>query len=114
MWRRGEKYAKACGACHNFEKNGPNKVGPNLYGIVDNKRAHMDAASYAPYAYSDAMQHEGGTWTYEELNKFLTNPKGYIKGTKMSFAGIPNIKDRANVIAWLRTLSDNPAPLPTK
>jgi cytochrome c len=103
----GQKLAKACTACHSFEKGGPNKVGPNLWGIVNNKHAHAEG-----FAYSDAMKSQEGPWDYEHLNKFLTNPKVTIPGTKMNFAGLKKVEDRAAVIAYLRTLADSPAPLP--
>lgn len=104
----GQKYARACAACHSFEKGGPNKVGPNLYGIVGNKHAHAEG-----FAYSKAIEamHDKA-WDYEELNHFLYNPRTYAPGTKMAFAGIKSDTDRANVIAWLRTLADAPVPLP--
>jgi cytochrome c len=105
----GEKYARVCAACHSFGKGEPAKVGPNLYGIVNNKHAHMEG-----YAYSDAMKAQQGPWDYQALATFLANPKGTVPGTKMGFAGIHSEKDEANVIAWLRTLSDDPAPLPAK
>ena len=104
----GQKYARVCSACHNFEKGGPNKVGPNLYNIVNNKHAHMDN-----FAYSDMMKSmESKKWTYEELNQFLYNPRSYAPGTKMAFAGIKSDAERANVIAWLRSLADTPAAMP--
>jgi cytochrome c len=94
--------------CHTLEKGGPNRVGPNLWGVVDRPRA-----SHPGYNYSSAMKAaKGGKWTFEELDKFLTHPQGYIRGTKMTFAGFQNPDQRANLIAYLRTLSDNPVPLP--
>ena len=104
---KGQATAKQCQACHTFEKGGPNRVGPNLWGIVDRPRA-----SEAGFNYSAAMKAKGGKWTYDELNKFLTNPRGYIQGTAMSFAGVAREQQRADVIAYLRTMADNPAPLP--
>jgi cytochrome c len=105
--KRGEGGAKACQACHSFEKGGPNKIGPNLWGVVGRARA-----SEAGFDYSSAMKSKGGTWTIDELSKFLTNPQGYIPGTKMTFAGLPRGSQRADVIAYLNTLSDHPQPLP--
>jgi cytochrome c len=104
---RGQMTARQCQTCHNFEKGGPNGVGPNLYGIVGRLRA-----SAPEFDYSAAMKAKGGTWTIDELNKFLDNPRGYIPGTKMTFAGLPRGNQRADVIAYLNTLSDNPQPLP--
>jgi cytochrome c len=94
--------------CHNFQKGGPNAVGPNLYGIVGRPRA-----SAPGFAYSDAMKAKGGEWTIDDLNKFLTNPREFVPGTKMTFAGLPRESQRADVIAYLNTLADNPKPLPT-
>lgn len=103
----GAKLTKVCQTCHTFDKGGPAKVGPNLWGIVANKQAHMEG-----FAYSDAVKKLGGTWTYENLNEFLTSPKTYAPGTKMTFAGFKAVKDRADVIAYLRTLADSPVALP--
>ena len=103
----GQAASKACAACHSFDKGGANKVGPNLYGIVGAKHGHIDG-----FAYSDAIKGKAGPWNYDELNKFLYDPKAYAPGTKMTFAGLKKDQERANVIAYLRSLSDNPAPLP--
>ncbi|WP_083607766.1 cytochrome c family protein [Thalassospira sp. TSL5-1] len=104
----GEKVFKKCGSCHDASKGGPNKVGPNLYGIVGNVVAHKD-----DFSYSDAVANHGGNWGYTELNHFLYAPKDYIPGTKMSFAGLKKPSDRADVIAYLNNMSDNPLPAPT-
>src|SRR6266581_9635206 len=105
---KGAAAAKKCAACHTFEKGGPNRVGPNLFGIVERARA-----TEAGFNYSAAMKGKGGKWTYDDLNKFIANPKGYIPGTAMGFAGVPKDSERADVIAYLRTLADSPVPLPT-
>jgi len=104
---KGAAGAKKCAACHSLEKGGGNKVGPNLWGVVD-----RDRASVAGFNYSAAIKAKGGKWTYDELNQFITNPKGYIPGTAMGFAGIQKDSERADVIDYLHTLADNPVPLP--
>ena len=105
---KGAAAAKKCAACHTFEKGGPNRVGPNLFGIVERARA-----SEAGFNYSAAMKGKGGKWTYDDLNKFIANPKGFVPGTAMGFAGIPKDSERADVIDYLHTLADTPVPLPT-
>lgn len=104
---RGQQIGKQCQACHTFEKGGPNRVGPNLWGIVGRPRA-----SHPGFNYSTAMKAKGGNWTFDELNKFLTHPQGYIPGTAMTFAGLSRETQRADVIDYLHTLADNPVPLP--
>ncbi len=104
---KGQATAKQCQACHTFEKGGPNRVGPNLWGIVDRPRA-----SEAGFNYSAAMKAKGGNWTFDELNKFLANPRGFIPGTTMTFAGLARDQQRADVIDYLHTLADSPVPLP--
>lgn len=104
---KGKSTAKQCQSCHTFAKGEPNRVGPNLYNIVDEPRGEGRG-----FNFSQAMKSKGGKWTFEELNKFLKDPRGYISGTAMTFAGIKNDQQRADVIAFLDTLSDKPVPLP--
>jgi cytochrome c len=109
--KAGETVFKKCQACHSGEKGGPNKVGPDLWGIVD-----RPVASHEGFAYSAAMKDfsKGGSehWTFDHLNHFLTAPKAYVKGTAMGFAGLKKDEERANLIAYLRSLADTPVPLP--
>jgi cytochrome c len=107
---KGKSLTAVCQACHTFTKGGPVKVGPNLWGVVGGPADHM-----AGFKYSTGMHDfgaKGGTWTYENLNTFLTSPKAFVPGTAMTFPGFQKPQDRANVIAYLRTLSDSPIPLP--
>lgn len=105
----GQSAAKRCVACHSFDNGGKNGIGPNLYNIVGKP---LGAAP--DFAYSSALKEKGGDWNYEALNSFLLNPKGYIAGTKMAFGGIKKDEERAALIAYLRSLSDAPKPLPGK
>ncbi len=106
---RGEKLAKACAACHSFEKGGPNGVGPYLWNTVNKPKHHASG-----FSYSGALTANGvANWTYQSLNYFLWKPKKYAPGTKMNYLGIKKPEDRAAMIAWLRTLADSPAPLPS-
>ena len=107
MSSRGENSAKKCAACHTFGKGEPNRVGPNLYGVVGRPKA-----SEAGFNYSAAMKAQKGNWTPEDLDVYLTNPRGMVPGTNMTFAGIPRGKERADVITYLNTKSDKPADLP--
>lgn len=105
----GANLIKKCTICHDLTKDGPNRVGPNLWGIIGNKKAHR-----SDFAYSKALADKGGTWTYEDLFHMIHKPASFIPGTKMNFIGFKKPEDVADVIAYLNTLSDNPAPLPTK
>ncbi len=106
--QKGEAAAKKCQACHTFAKGEPNRVGPNLWGIVGDHKGEGRG-----FNFSAAMKGKGGTWTDADLNQFLTNPKAFVPGTAMGFAGIPKDSERADVIAYLHTLADKPVPLPT-
>ncbi|MEP9367858.1 cytochrome c family protein [Xanthobacter sp. VNH20] len=105
---KGANVAKRCASCHNFQEGAGAKVGPDLYGVVDRKKASVPG-----FAYSAAMQAKGGDWTPQDLNAFLTNPKGFVPGTAMAFAGIPKESERADLIAYLNSLAHSPKPLPT-
>ena len=104
---RGAQVAKQCEVCHNFQEGQGPKVGPDLYGIVG-----RPVASVPGFNYSAALKAKGGTWTFAALNTWLTNPRGDVPGTMMTFVGLPNEKQRADVVAYLDTLSKNPVPLP--
>ena len=103
----GEKIFKKCAACHSINKGGKNKIGPALYNVVGRAVGGVD-----DYKYSKALSSYGKEWTLEELNGFLTKPSSYLKGTKMSYAGLRKEVDRASVIKYLNQNSDNPIPLP--
>lgn len=104
---RGERASRKCTACHTFEEGGPARIGPNLYAMIGAPHAHM-----AGFAYSAAMQAKSSEpWTFEELDHFIENPRGYLPGTIMSFAGIRNAQERADLIVYMNTLGSN-KPLP--
>ena len=103
----GEKVFKKCAACHSIVKGGKNNIGPALYNVVGRK-----VGVVSDYKYSKALSGYGKEWTFEELNGYLIKPAKWIKGTKMSFAGLRREADRASVILYLNKNSDNPLPLP--
>jgi cytochrome c len=103
----GEKIFKKCAACHSIEKGGPNKIGPALYNVVGSKVGAVE-----DYKYSKTLASYGKDWTFEELNGFLTKPSSYLKGTKMSYAGLRKEADRASIIKYLNQNSDSPKQLP--
>lgn len=105
----GKQVSRVCSMCHTFDKDGANGVGPNLWNIVGSHRAHE-----ANFSYSSALENmHGKKWTYEALDGYLANPHKFAPGNKMPFSGIKDPKKRADLIAWLRSLSDKPEPLPT-
>ena len=103
----GEKVFKKCSACHMISSGGKNMIGPNLWGVIGRQ-----AGTVSEYKYSKAMVAYAKNWTFEEMNGYLVKPQAYVKGTKMAFAGLRKEKDRASVILYLNSKSDNPKPLP--
>jgi cytochrome c len=103
----GATVAKKCAACHTFEQGGANKIGPGLWGILG-----RDIASLPDFSYSAALSEKEGVWDYEAVSEFVADPRGWAPGTKMTFAGLDDQQDRADLLLYLRSLSDNPPPLP--
>jgi cytochrome c len=103
----GQKVFKKCSACHSINKGGKNKIGPALYSVLG-----RGVATLGDYKYSKALTEYGKSWTFQEMNGFLTKPQAHIKGTKMAFAGLKKEKDRASIILFMNENSDNPLPLP--
>jgi cytochrome c len=105
---KGADVFKKCGACHNAEKGGPNALGPNLWGVLGENLGQGAGG----FAFSDALKGKGGNWDWDKLNEWLTSPRKFAPGTKMTFAGLSKPEDRANVIAYLNKQSNSPLPLP--
>jgi cytochrome c len=105
--KKGEAISAKCASCHTFNAGGPTRVGPNLAGVVG-----RDKASVAGFAYSDALKKVGGKWDYESLDKWLEKPSAFAPGTKMTFAGLSDGQDRANLIAFLKSDSPDAPPFP--
>lgn len=109
---KGASVAKAqCGVCHNFEKDAAVKQGPTLYGVVGRHIGSMPGFAYSPAIMEKSKTDQ--TWTFDHLDHFIVNPRGYANGTKMTFGGLKSDTQRGDLLAYLRTLSDNPVPLPT-
>jgi cytochrome c len=104
---KGEQVFKKCAACHNADKGGANALGPNLWGMMGEPVGKGHA-----FPFTDALASKGGTWDWNTMSEWLANPKKFAPGTKMTFAGLSNPEDRANVIAFLNSRSDAPMPLP--
>jgi cytochrome c len=100
-------FQQQCFTCHTIDKGGANKVGPNQWDIVGRAKG-----SHEGFSYSSGMKAMGGTWSYDDINHMIFKPTAFVKGTKMAFAGLPKEQDRADVIAYLRTMNDSPPPLP--
>jgi cytochrome c len=104
---KGQQVSQRCQQCHDLTRGGPDKIGPNLWGVVGRPRA-----SRSSFSYSSAMSSSHAPWTFEALFRYLKSPQAIVPGTKMSFAGLPSAQDRIDLIAWLRTQSDSPVPIP--
>ncbi len=104
---KGQQTFNKCMACHNADKGGANQMGPNLWGILGSQIGQGRG-----FSFSDALSKKGGTWNWDTLSTWLTSPRAFAPGTKMTFAGLSNPQDRANVIAFLNTHSDSPLPIP--
>lgn len=103
----GQSVARKCQACHSFDQGGPNKIGPNLYNIVGGPKAHAEG-----FNYSSALSGAEGTWSYEDLNGYLHDPRGWLPGTRMSFPGLKKAEERAAMIKYLMSITENPPPVP--
>src|SRR5947207_2761185 len=103
---RGQSSAQKCSVCHSFERGGKTLVGPDLWGVVGRPKGSVPGFNYSP-----AMKGKGGNWTIADLVQFIANPKDFVPGTAMTFAGVPRASERADIVAYLNSLSENPAPL---
>lgn len=103
----GQAVAVRCQQCHDYTKGGPNKIGPNLWGIIGRARG-----THPGFSYSSAMAKRGGEWSYDDLFHYIHSPAKFIPGNKMAFAGVPKPQDRINLIAFMRTWADSPPALP--
>lgn len=106
----GESAVRRCASCHTFEEGGADGVGPHLWDVVNRAKGEVDGFGYS--SAMDEVAAAGQVWGFEELDGFLANPRGYLSGTTMGFAGVRDGEDRADIIAYLNTLSSSPAPLP--
>jgi cytochrome c len=104
---KGEAVFKKCAACHNADPGGANALGPGLYGVMGNP-----IAGHPGFAFSEALKSKGGTWDWETMSAWLANPKKFATGTKMTFAGLGNPQDRANVMLFLNSRDSAPLPVP--
>ena len=104
---KGKTIAKKCLMCHNLGKGEPNKIGPHLWDVLGRKKGAIEG-----FSYSKAIINKGGVWTYEDIYHLISKPQKFIPGTRMAFPGIKKPEDTANLLAYLRTLSDDPLPLP--
>lgn len=104
---RGEQVFKKCAACHNADPGGANALGPGLYGVMGNP-----VAAHPGFAFSDALKSKGGTWDWETMSAWLANPRGFAQGTKMTFAGLSNPQDRADIMLFLNSRDSSPIAVP--
>jgi len=105
----GEKVFAKCVACHTINQGGANGIGPNLFGVM----GEGIGTGHAGFAFSNALKSKGGTWTFEAMDAWLKSPRAFADGTKMSFAGLSNPEDRANILVYLNSMGAHQLPLPT-